>query len=328
MGDMDFLQTLQTTMIGSSPQVPYDPLYISDLPDVMDKKGWKNSAQLMRRWFSIRPAYKMSLQARRGENSSGGQLDYRTLPSTQVDTQIIKMSWAMGYEPVKKAFAQLKQREYWATMRGLELLRKRLTDAGWKTGGNCRIGYDPTGKLIDDVLEIEMTSQINYCNVGSVVFDKFDDFYGAVNISSLKIAVAGAAYFDAKRNKDIFKIDSFAFYLRDTYDFNDDPNDKVARLASWFNGSHNAPGLGVWSKERGDVLGKSETIDFYYHGGYKPSQTYRELQYLTSNYPSYSPVRNEDFRAWQDARNEGGDYFVFSDVHFVMPSASESEVIL
>ncbi|RZT29582.1 DUF6402 family protein [Cupriavidus agavae] len=36
-------------------------------------------------------------------------------------------------------------------------------------------------------------------------------------------------------------------------------------------------------------------------------------------FAGFVPVRNADFRRWQNVRNEGGDFFVFSDIHWADP---------
>ena len=81
-----------------------------------------------------------------------------------------------------------------------------------------------------------------------------------------------------------------AFYLRDTYDFN----------VSWYEDS--LMGLGIWSKQR--CLSKAEML------AYKATP----LPLLSTAFPGFVPARNTDFRRWQNQRNEGGDFFVFSDV--------------
>jgi hypothetical protein len=36
------------------------------------------------------------------------------------------------------------------------------------------------------------------------------------------------------------------------------------------------------------------------------------------------PVENSDFRKWQDKKDEGGDFFVFSDVFWIPAPQIES----
>jgi hypothetical protein len=59
MSEMPFLQSLQTTMMGNAIPIPVDVFGIDDIPGALDNMGWTVSAKLMRRWFSIKPAYVM-----------------------------------------------------------------------------------------------------------------------------------------------------------------------------------------------------------------------------------------------------------------------------
>ena len=50
--------------------------------------------------------------------------------------------------------------------------------------------------------------------------------------------------------------------------------------------------------------------------------TYRvtQLAALANVFPGFVPTKNSDFRRWQNQRNEGGDFFVFSDVMWMAPN--------
>jgi hypothetical protein len=169
-----------------------------------------------------------------------------------------------------------------------------------------------------------MTTQVNYCKVGNY-FDDLDDYFGAMNIANLKVAVAGTASFDSKRNRDVFKIGYLAFYLRDTYDFNDDTKrDMFKAILNLFNPGTEFPGLGAWSRDR--TLLKVDLMEFYRRGGYNPAKSNNPS--LVRDFEGFVPIHNTDFRNYQNQKNEGGDFFVFSDVHWVKPVVSESEILL
>jgi hypothetical protein len=286
-------------------------LCIDEIPGAMDKMGWKTSAQLMRRWFGIKPAYKMPIEIRTGEDSrTGSNVDYRTLPASQIDDQIVKMAWALKFKPAKEALNKLYNE--WCTPNGIVVLRRRLVRAGWQPGTTQRLGYYPNGSSITNAKELDLICQMNYCEFGSLR-DTLDDFFGAIYKATMKVAVVGTASYDTSRSCDVFKVAGLGFYIRDTYDFNVDGTD-------W-------TGLGVWSKDR--VLSKAETVT--YRASYEtvknagaplPARIAAALL-LQQNYAGFVPVANKDFRDWQDKKNEGGDFFVFSDVHWVKPNVTE-----
>ena len=288
---------------------------LNDIPNAMHKMGWTVSEKLMRKWFSVSPDHAMTTAQRTGQG-----VNYLALSADRIDDQTVKMSWALGYKPVKKALNDLYHE--WATPKSMQLLRGRLSAVGWQSGGTARLGYGLTRAI-----ELDMTCQVNYREFGSIT-DDFDDFFGAINIGTLKVALIGTASFDQARNCDIFKIDGMGFYIRDTYDFNVGGRiiDRV---------QERAVGLGVWSKSK--VLNKEETLDYSTYFSrvlmsplvalsalVTPDASVAEaMKMLYSKYNGFVPVYNQDFRDWQNKNKTGGDFFVFSDVHWVVPNVKE-----
>jgi len=39
-------------------------------------------------------------------------------------------------------------------------------------------------------------------------------------------------------------------------------------------------------------------------------------------FPGVVPARNIDFRRWQTARNEGGDFYIYSDILWMEPNVN------
>ena len=86
--------TVATTKLSPSANtkgqdVKVDIFHLDQLPDAMEKMGWKVAPQLMRHWFSLRPAYKFTEdiknQLLRG--------DARLIPEERVNDTIVKMAW-------------------------------------------------------------------------------------------------------------------------------------------------------------------------------------------------------------------------------------------
>jgi hypothetical protein len=284
---------------------------INEIPGAMDKMGWETSARLMRRWFGIKPAYKMPWEIRTGtDKRTGLDVDYRTLLASQIDDQIVKMAWALKFKPAKEVLNKLYNE--WCTPKGIRQLRDQLIKAGWQQGTTQRLGYNPNGSTITSAKELDMVCQMNAKPFGSLT-DTLDDFFGAIYKATMKVAVVGTASYDTSRSCDVFKVAGLGFYIRDTYDFNVEGTD-------W-------AGLGVWSRDR--VLSKAETVT--YRASYAtvknagtplPARIAAALL-LQQNYAGFVPVANKDFRDWQDKKSEGGDFFVFSDVHWVEPNVTE-----
>lgn len=269
-------------------RIDADPMHLDEIPAAMDKMGWSVAARLMRRWFATSPAYEMPAEIRTGRDAKGQMLDYRTLPARQVDQEIIKTSWLMRFPSVQATSRELL--ENWNNNAGVVRLKKLLSQAGWMPYGNASLGASHW-----TALDLEAGSQINSRPLGSYL-DVLNDLYGAVFKATLKIAVVGKAFYSHEYRSDIFCVERLGIYLRDTYDFNFDP---------LVDGSI---GLGIWSRDR--ILSKIETADYL-----TATMLRRALIY-----PGFVPVANHDFYRWRSRHHSGGDFFVFSDVHWVDPA--------
>ena len=264
-------------------RVNVDVVYLDDIPKAMDNMGWTVSAQMMRRWFATKPAWEMPTLWREGTN-----INYLALPASQVEDQIIKMKWVMGFDRLVPVFEDLC--ESWNNAKGLSVLTDRLAAIGWKSGRTMTLGQG-----IKTAKELDLSCQVNRRPFGDYI-DVFDDLYGAIFKAVLKIAVVGKASRSLFSKRDLFEIEKIGIYVRDTYDFN----------AGWFEDA--AFGLGIWSTKM--MLSKREMI------AYRTAQ----LAVVGSLFPGFVPAQNNDFRRWQKQRNEGGDFFVFSDVMWIAPN--------
>jgi hypothetical protein len=264
-------------------RVGVDVLYLDDIPGAMDQMGWNVSARLMRRWFATTPAWAMPEDWRSGTN-----IDYLKLPSSQVDDEIIKMKWLLRFDRTVPIFEDLYQG--WNRAPGLDLLRRRLKNSGWQPGQKIELGQG-----LKKAKELDLTCQINKISFGGLA-DTMDDLFGAVFKATLKIAVVGKTSRSFLSKRDFFEIERVGIYLLDTYDFN----------ANWFEDAFF--GLGVWSKKK--LLSKKEMMSYMA----------TPLPSLHRAFPGFVPAYNEDFKRWQRQRNEGGDFFVFSDVMWLPPN--------
>ena len=261
--------------------VKVDIFHLDQLPDAMEKMGWKVAPQLMRHWFSLRPAYKFTEdiknQLLRG--------DARLIPEERVNDTIVKMAWA-------RPFIENKLQERMATWNspaGIDELRNKLRLAGYSPNLCVPLGMSDNARVLD------ASSQVNTIDVGGL-FDTIDDWYGAIGNANLKFAVSG--YSGSHQKKPAFFVDRVGAYLKDTYDFVDK------------NPITSEP-LGIWSKNR--ILTKAESalyLDSYLAGIFG---------ILARNWSGFIPVFNSDFRNWQDKHNTGGDFIVFSDVLWLNP---------
>ncbi|MGA0571398.1 DUF6402 family protein [Variovorax sp. VNK109] len=259
-------------------QVLMKALHLDEIPGAMDRMGWTVSARMMRRWFARQPAWVMPRDVREGKS------DPRQLSQAQYEDQLIKLEWVAGFPRTHAAFTDLVSN--WASPAGIELLTTRLTDAGWKNGQ--LLPFD-LGRGLTSGRDLAAVCQVNARSIGSKT-DVLDDLYGALGKAVLHAAVVGRTTFNPLSRRTTFHPAKLGVYVRDTYDFTDTRFEKHIPL-------------GIWSRDR--CLNKAETADFALLTS--PGQ-------LSTKFPGFVPVYNDDFRRWQAHHKTGSDFVVYSDV--------------
>ncbi|MDC9595157.1 DUF6402 family protein [Xenorhabdus sp. IM139775] len=277
------IYSTKTVKGGKVTEIEMDIFMLNEIPDAMDEMGWEVAPKLMRHWFETKPAFGFKNDEIKNQFMKE---DATLIPKERVNDSIVKMEWAMNYQPVRRGFYSLKSK--WASPRGIDLLRSRLKNSE-------RIGYS------DSAIELDTYAQVNVKSIGSMA-DTINDYYGAIGKANLKLAVRG--YVDKIDSKDVFITEMLGFYIKDSYDFM----------------TVGEP-LGVWSRD--GVLDKVKTVIFY---GFYDKNLWKDL--VTGGYSKYVPVSNDDFRAWQNKHNEGGDFIVFSDVLWTPPQPEHRIIYL
>ena len=268
--------------------VNVDIFHIDQIPDAMEQMGWEIAPQLMKHWFSITPAFKLSEDVK----IKYLQGDARHIPESLVNDSIVKMSWARKY--IEKDIAHAVNN--WNTQKGIQLLKDRLLAAGYKSGAKINLGTS------NNVRTLDATAQVNLFSIGGL-FDTINDWYGAIGNANLKVVINGET--SVKDGRTVFLVKAVGVYIKDTYDF--------------VNGSYDEP-LGVWSKN--GVLTKAETAI------YMSSYSQGLFGMLARRWSGFVPVFNDDFRAWQDKHNRGGDFIVFSDVIWFYPPVGQEIIYI
>ncbi|MDF7681744.1 DUF6402 family protein [Enterobacteriaceae bacterium ESL0689] len=82
--------------------------------------GWPVAAQLIRHWFNIKPAFAFDSLSR----TLALESDATILPDSQVNSDIMKMSWAMKYEQINNGIIKLTQ--IWKSIKGIKRLKEQL----------------------------------------------------------------------------------------------------------------------------------------------------------------------------------------------------------
>ncbi|MDY0928582.1 DUF6402 family protein [Enterobacter sp. CFBP8995] len=258
-------------------QVEVDFFHIDMIPDAMEKMKWQTAAKLMRHWFSIDPAFELTKKTK----NELLMMDPNLIHDSQLNTDIVKMSWAMTFKQVNEGINKLSR--VWNSPNGRRELKVKLGRKGCYEKECIRIGYD------SNIKDLEANAQVNYLTIGSML-DSVDGWYGAMGTSTLKVCLQG--FTTITNGKCFFIVEKLGFYLKDTYDFVDE--------------SSTSEPLGIWSKER--ILNKVESV--FYMSSYASGL----WGILAREFSGFVPVFNKDFRRWQDKHNSGGDFIILSDV--------------
>ncbi|WCM89496.1 DUF6402 family protein [Acidovorax sp. NCPPB 3576] len=253
---------------------------LRDIPNVMRSRlGWPVASNLMERWFNG-AAYQMT-EGVKG-SLEGNRLNQ--LPASQLDDSTVTMEWALGFARVRAAIRQLQAK--WASPAGIQQLKIRVGRASLGRNNSCW----RFGNLGQPPAVLDSTCQINYLVFGKMG-DPLDDLYGAMGEAQIKVAVSGIVTTQGFGKASI-QVDELAFYLRDSYDFNDGKFFISQPLGCWgFNGM--ACGIGT----RISVPVDLQTVD-------EAPSSVQHRKYL---------VQNADFRAWRAKNNKGGDFMVLSN---------------
>ncbi len=255
---------------------------LDDIPGVMRSRlGWPVAAALMERWFRG-AAFEITLPIK----LSTPPKQLHQLPVSQLDEHTVTMQWALGFARVQAAVSLLQAQ--WNSPAGIQRLQTHVTRQAIGQHGTWRFGdLNQPAKVLDH------TCQVNRLKVGRFG-NPMDDFYGAMGEATLKIAVSGTVT-ASRPGKTAIAIDELAFYLRDSYDFNDD--------------SFLSQPLGFWGPgglERTSLSALDIPIDDQWM--YAEADGADRQSYL---------VQNRHFRQWRALHGRGGDFMIVSNVHRV-----------
>ncbi len=221
-----------------------DVFKLTDLPDIIDKNGWKVSSLLMRRWLTS-PAHEMTPREKEGKTNP------HSYPV--VDTTSVTMKWALSYPRLKQEYDEIFGSKglfsntppiYQSAPAFKELISKLLRHGKFATWP------ESFGSFSSSVPSINEESQLQFKKVGDNSFKAasygsalasdvvrgdpdLDDPWVAPGDFSFKIAGEGVVtpktksvvrgttcdieveYYDVQVNR-------IGVYIRDSYDFNGD----------------------------------------------------------------------------------------------------------
>lgn len=264
--------------------------WLGDVPGVMRRKGWTVGAECMERWFRY-GAYIMS------PAEKAGNVDYRTLPGSVLETRLVTMRWATQFARVSGVVEAL--RTGWLTPASTALLRRRVAQTGALAPKGPARDFR-FGDFTAPVVAINATCQANSRPVGGI-FDPYDDFYAAIGRGTLNLAVTGQCH--AENGRARLRIDGIGVYLRDSYEF----------LGDQFLGYWNRDGVTSMAVNTSDIPVTAQGGD---DGDWSIG-----IGRASTTVQHHYRVSNQSFNDYRQASGQGGDFVIFSDLlRLTMPS--------
>lgn len=223
---------------------------ITKIPGIMRAQGWSRGPALMDKWFgrpaAVAPAY------------------------SAPDTTTVTMKWVLGFARAKAVYDGIFADKVWSNAAARPEVRKMLAARGALTGRTV-----PFDSFANPPTALE-AEYVNYRSMKSApLADPLDDMYAALGSFNFRVVIAGevrpgtgapGAYEVAVTKVGVF--------VRDSYDFNDDPS-------AWTSQS-----LGCWDDSTNTV----------------------------SKVCLWGNTTNKDFRDWRAKSGKGGDFLVYSDL--------------
>lgn len=280
------------------PQVP--PFDIQDIPGAMRKVGMPVSAKLMERWFNGQLNYSLTDDDERAEIDQNG-LPY---PPSMFDMNSIKMAWVLGFTRAKNDFDTLTESLLLETPRARETLQKKL--APYKMRQSIRPWQECKGdlqrfhkefqfQLIDvnaswsERIAVQMYEEVTNRGVP-------DDLTGALGAFNFYAAITEATFDQQAGTATVTRV---AVYVKDNYTFSTNPG-----KASQY--------LGHWNK-------RHVAIQHLYVAAMAAKAPLPNTPVMIGRGADniFYPVRNSDFRMWQQKHGRGGDFVLYSDCMWV-----------
>lgn len=273
---------------------------ITDIPAAMDKMNWPVAAALMRHWFQGKP----------WPTTDGGMSsevkNHSTWPSTQyIEESIVRMRWALRFERVKTAVADL--RNNWSNAKSIPIINKKI---------NIKFANSENGShkltFSGNASQAEKFGYFNSRAIKSSQYgnDATDELRGALANFNIRVIAEGEVI--KSQNSLTFRANRLGFYIEDSYDFNDGDDWISQPLGFWnFDGMARSVTEAALTNSGIDQASISIAQASIFGMSDEMQNTYADL-----NNSRYFLVQNSHFIKYRNQHNKGGDFRVFSDIYY------------
>lgn len=246
------------------------------IPGIMDAKGWRTGATLMRRWLGGPPAAKPTW--------------------APADTHTVKMKWVLRYPRAKAVYDGMMADRIWANPAARALIADRLRSGALRPGQVRAASGQPVqvvGRYVNSRTAGKQSDPLDGLSAALGRFNFHLVFDGHIErdpppglklpapvpgVSRLAVPLSGPFSYTVT-------VAAVGVYVYDSYDFNDDPA-AFSRPGTWV-----SQPLGCWNPETNAAA----------------------RSWVGAGWQGFC-VNNRTFRDWRAANKAGGDFEVFSDM--------------
>jgi hypothetical protein len=200
-----------------------------------------------------------------------------SIPRAHLDDAIVRMDWALSFPRCRVAMDKLREKA--TNPAATDLLRERVMKQPWSSTTQA------FGRLGMSAIELDQECQVNAQRFGEP-YHTLDDMYGGLGAATLKVALIGEAVRNEWTGRTALHVTHAGFYISDHYDFND-----FQFLGTW-------TGNGVLTKAQMVMNTMLDSMVFQWHG------------------EPIGNVFNHHFNGYREASGRGGDFVIYSDVHW------------
>ncbi|GAC1320772.1 MAG: DUF6402 family protein [Aquirhabdus sp.] len=275
------------------------PFDIQQIPDAMRNMSMPMSAKLMEKWFAGQLNYSRTANDEIAEINQDGA----PYPPNMIDMATIKMEWVLQFGPAKKQFQEListrigseKARE--TISRILSRYPKKHDLSAWR---ECNNDIQARHRLFQfQHVQVEGTMQqkfLQYLRDQTSLGGMPSDLTGSLGAFNMYAAIDSASF---NRERNTATVTGISIYVRDPYSFFDEPGKGSQYLGHWNAKSMSMVPLHFLPFSAADG---TDWVSYPITKG---------NMYDKGNV--FYPIRNKDFREWQQKHQQGGDFMIYSD---------------
>ncbi len=234
--------------------------HIEWIPTIMRQRGWVVGARLMDRWFAGKA---------------------NTDKSFNPDFDSVTMKWLLGFSPPKEAYDAAIRDDVWISANARKEIVKFLKKHD--KFKSHRTYFDEFGEPPEHRHEGHIQRHpFSMPKLDQLDADNWDDYVAYIARSNLYFIIGGFVEPSAKVNGNYnVTINKIGIYIRDNYDFNDDPD------------------------------------PLFYEPDTQPLGYWKYPGYAGRNEKKGCEDNNKIFRAWREKHGKGGDFYVYSDLNII-----------